>query len=583
MNVDIYNMFQNILDEDLHPAIVNLTREVTQIERFSFGTVLLQDKRDILLALTNTSILLTNIIEGNEELDEDIVEGILTMVRKLTGNSLLTNIIVDTYGDALPEDSGSVNFIPPPELIGLTINSQEEQGFAPTGVYAQNVSLYPDGYTTVPGTSSILTAYGTLPWDVGDIAKFPTIEETEYPVIDVIVQNVGTGTVFNGLVPKLTLDNYNGITSTTPMFKYQVIDVHYFITVEWVGKENFKSYKIEKNGQVLTTVGGGSTTFTDHSVNRGDSLTYRVIGVDETTNEEVKSNSMFIQAYDLLSAPVLTDVVPSDSGPVSLTWSTVSTAVEYVIYRDDVPYGSTTVPNFVDNEVDGGTTYEYYVTSKAEDGAESNESNRVSVMALVPIPAITGSGIAYGANFDVTVGYALTHTYYDTIRLYRNGEFQADKTAGALPFSFDTQVLTKDEPTDFTFSATVAGGREGPQGSPLVAFPENDPDTIIHGWVNGLPSVMFTQSSQPWPLENKISFSYDYLGSAPVATQRIRFTGWDGEDFNEYTNNSSYTKIIDPNDWVPTYWRLYITLDLFDSSYVKLYSRMYTIRIEAPL
>lgn len=106
-----------------------------------------------------------------------------------------------------------------------------------------------------------------------------------------------------------------------------------------------------------------------------------------------------------LSAPTIS--ASTANGEITLSWNAVSGASSYDIYKDNVKivtnYSNT---SFTDDEVDFGTTYQYFVRSKSNT-ATSNPSNTVSIRSTYRETApsnLTATNAANGVSLHWT-GY----------------------------------------------------------------------------------------------------------------------------------------------------------------------------------
>ena len=195
------------------------------------------------------------------------------------------------------------------------------------------------------------------------------------------------------------------------------------------------------------TSSSGTVSVTDPSVNAGRSFFYKVTavnGVGESgASAEVSAAASIITGAPI-SAPALTST--SGAGAIALSWSAISGATTYSVYRGTTAGGEGTTPLvsgltssvYSDGTVLPGTKYFYTVTANNSSGT-SVFSNEVSVAATVPAqPTLTDLDIGSPARSG-SAGYnSSTGTY--TI----NGG-GADIYGAGDQFNFDYTSLSGDQ------------------------------------------------------------------------------------------------------------------------------------------
>lgn len=82
----------------------------------------------------------------------------------------------------------------------------------------------------------------------------------------------------------------------------------------------------------------------------------------------------------VISFPAPTELTATavSSSRIDLTWSAVSIAVSYKVYRDGSLIASLTTTSYSDTGLTPGTTYSYAISAVNADGAESSQSSSVS-------------------------------------------------------------------------------------------------------------------------------------------------------------------------------------------------------------
>ncbi|MFN2394741.1 MAG: M28 family peptidase [Bacteroidales bacterium] len=117
---------------------------------------------------------------------------------------------------------------------------------------------------------------------------------------------------------------------------------------------------------------------------------------------------------NMLNPPRNLVAVPGN-GKVTLQWDSMEDIDNFKVYRDGNYLAETTNTSYIDNEVENGTQYEYYVTAIYSDtGDESDPSNRVLVTPMPPIEFPLFIDFENGAPYwemDESWGTSTTHSY----------------------------------------------------------------------------------------------------------------------------------------------------------------------------
>ena len=182
------------------------------------------------------------------------------------------------------------------------------------------------------------------------------------------------------------------------------------VDLSWTGSTDdvgVTGYTIYRNGSVLATVGGGTTTYHDASVISGTTYTYTVDAVDAASNHSGLSNAVTVTPVSDTQPPTApTGLSATAVNPtrVDLTWtaSTDNVGVTgYTIYRNgaqlDVVGGSTT--SYSDLSASPATQYSY--TVDAFDAAANHSAQSSAAVVTTPSapsntspPTISGSATA---------------------------------------------------------------------------------------------------------------------------------------------------------------------------------------------
>jgi len=172
-------------------------------------------------------------------------------------------------------------------------------------------------------------------------------------------------------------------------------------------------YTVYRNGSVLATVGGGTTTYHDASVISGTTYTYTVDAVDAAANHSTLSNPVTVTPVSDTQPPSTpTGLTATAVNPtrVDLSWtaSTDNVGVTgYTIYRNgtqlDVVGGATT--SYSDTTASPATQYSY--TVDAFDAA-ANHSAQSSPPAVVTTPSAPSNTALPTISGTAAAGQTLT-------------------------------------------------------------------------------------------------------------------------------------------------------------------------------
>jgi len=145
------------------------------------------------------------------------------------------------------------------------------------------------------------------------------------------------------------------------------------VTVTWTASTNATEYRVLRNG-VEPGTGTTNLTFTDTGLTPGTTYTYTVIAVDASDGLTASATSNPVTTLNTPAVPTGLNGSATDAGVV-LTWSSVSGATGYVIFRNGTELDTSTDRTFTDTDVEPATTYRYSVASKnaAGDSAKSAE------------------------------------------------------------------------------------------------------------------------------------------------------------------------------------------------------------------
>uniref|UniRef100_A0A7S4IR61 Fibronectin type-III domain-containing protein n=1 Tax=Vannella robusta TaxID=1487602 RepID=A0A7S4IR61_9EUKA len=152
------------------------------------------------------------------------------------------------------------------------------------------------------------------------------------------------------------------------------------VSLQWSPVTGATGYYVQRDGATLNSVAVSTTSFTDSSVASGSSYEYTVTATDGQSISP-PSSAVSVQTPGNpppLSAPQNLQVTGVTATSVSLSWSAVSGADGYNVYRYDMKVNTDTVvgTSYADEGLQSLTRYVYDVTAVRGD-EESSPSNVV--------------------------------------------------------------------------------------------------------------------------------------------------------------------------------------------------------------
>lgn len=167
------------------------------------------------------------------------------------------------------------------------------------------------------------------------------------------------------------------------------------ITLTWTAVTGATSYKIYRSTETGTSAsktllasGITVTTYSDTSTSSGTTYYYQVVAV---SSDGVSSASSEVSATAGSSTDSFVVVGTVASSQITLTWSTISGAVSYNVYRGttsavvtnktEIKSGVTTT-TCTDTGVTSGVTYYYQVTAVNSSGVEFQVSSETPALSF---------------------------------------------------------------------------------------------------------------------------------------------------------------------------------------------------------
>jgi len=241
----------------------------------------------------------------------------------------------------------------------------------------------------------------------------------EYPngsthILQAIAEDLSGNTSLTQPIFVTTDNSYSGIPENVSL----LIGAD-SISLSWSSVLDANLYRIYRDSTFLVET--SELSFLDVSVAGGTPYCYQISAVNNVGTEGEYSNSAC--GIPFISPPVdLTASIMENN--ISLNWTSVSTASNYILYRDnqDVYFG----PNisFEDLGLEYATSYFYSVSSVSENGAEGPLSTPVSFTthALVEAPVLNVTA-GDSAVLDL---YWTSISVADSYRIYKDNTFMLE-------------------------------------------------------------------------------------------------------------------------------------------------------------
>ncbi|MFZ3020291.1 MAG: hypothetical protein WA051_02110 [Minisyncoccia bacterium] len=435
---------------------------------------------------------------------------------------------------------------------------------APVGVSQSNFTVSggvsADNASSVGGSATItISSNQTLTYVPNSAKLYPN--QTQDPaqavtLSDYTSNNIGTiapGFPSQGmLIAQFQVSNTSA-TSTplaTPVISaVPISQCGGYAGISWASVLGATSYKVFRDGvQVGTTA---NLSYTDSGLNFGPTYTYFVIATDGT-NDSLASNSVGIMATQVCSSgggggggPVTpsapTNVIATTSaqcgGQITLTWSPVSNALSYKIFRDGTQVGTvaSTSSTITDSDLVPGSTHSYYVVASNTQGdsPQSSTSTATSSSACSgPAgPLLVGvTGSTCGGEIVLSWSQIPGSSSFKIFRAISGGAFTQVGTTTNLSFT-DSGLVPST--TYQYFVIAVVGGVDSP--------PSNTLSLVSSAQCTAVPSAPVLSGLTGASCGGQIDLSWT------ASTGAISYNVYRGGTVIASTTNLSFTDTVAPN------------------------------------
>jgi len=200
------------------------------------------------------------------------------------------------------------------------------------------------------------------------------------------------------------------------------------ITISWSSVTSATGYYIYRstNGNAYDSVGTSATTsYTDTGLSSGTMYYYKVVAYN---SGETGNQSSYTYATTPPSVPTSVTAVANSVSSITVSWSSVTGATGYYIYRSESADGTyaqvgtyTTATSYTNTYLSSGTTY-YYKVAARNNGGIGTQSSYAYAITPPGTPTVTATAnsessitVSWGSVIGATEYYIYrsTNSYYN--------------------------------------------------------------------------------------------------------------------------------------------------------------------------
>ena len=253
------------------------------------------------------------------------------------------------------------------------------------------------------------------------------------------------------------------------------------ITVSWnsvTGATGYRIYRSTSSSGTFTEVGTSTTlSFTNTGLTAGTIYYYKVAAYNSSGTG---SQSSTVNTTPIPGIPTGLTATSSSASSITVSWSSVSGATGYIIYRSDSAsgtfsqVGTSTTTSYTNSYLSAGTTY-YYKVAASNNGGASEMTNAISAITLPNYP--TGVTATVASSNSISLNWSSVASGVTGYRVYHStsssGSFSEVGTSATT--SFTSTGLASGTIHYFRVAAYNSGGTG------------NQSDTVNARTISGTP------------------------------------------------------------------------------------------------
>jgi fibronectin type 3 domain-containing protein len=234
------------------------------------------------------------------------------------------------------------------------------------------------------------------------------------------------------------------------------------------------SYRVYRNGALLTEVDGQTTVLVDGGLDDATTYSYRVRAYDAAGHSSGLSEPAVVTTTDATAPSPPTELAAvSAPASVALTWKVGSDNVavtNHVVYRDGLPVATlgATATSWTDSALVGPTLHRYQVTARDAAGLESTKSNEVARTIDQTAPSVPGNLRAASTSTSVALTWnpSTDDVGVSGYVVYRDGLPVA--TPGATATTWTDNALVGSTLHRYRVAARDASGNESAKSNEVA-------------------------------------------------------------------------------------------------------------------
>jgi len=235
------------------------------------------------------------------------------------------------------------------------------------------------------------------------------------------------------------------------------------INLSWTAPAGAVQYKIYRGGTLLKSVTGVSSS--DTGLTASTQYCYTIYAFDGSGNSSLQSSQVCATTFNPPpAAPTGLTASAVSTASITLTWTAVTGAASYKIYKDGVflvEKASPTV-NHTDTGLAASTKYCYTVTALDSTGSESAQSSQACGNTGLLIP--TGLTATAASTSQINLSWTAA-TGASTYKIYRDGALLKAVTGVAGTNTTSDASLTANTLYCYSVSSVDSVGNESAQSS----------------------------------------------------------------------------------------------------------------------